>query len=393
MAIIRVVKYDGPPDELVWKYPSQELGTWTQLIVNESQEAMLFLEGQATELYTAGRHTLSTRNVPLFISLVKLPFGGKSPFTAEVWYVNKLRTLTVKWGTPAPIQLKDPVYGLPISLRAFGQFGIQIEDTRMFLTQVVGTLGRYDQEEIGKHFRAIITMNINEYLSAYLIHKKINILEINAYIGEVSRHIEKKIAPLFQTFGVRLLNFNTDSINIPEDDAMTSRLKEALATKAERDILGSTVSQELSFLKPAVTPPMKKPALRLDDIGDELKIEFSLTASDDAADVDEGEFDMEDPGCSKCGHPLVYGSKFCTNCGDPYNPCPVCLTDNETDAVHCKSCGSEMGAACHHCGATIPKGSKFCPECGKRVTVTCSRCRYELEPGQKFCPECGNQAG
>lgn len=37
MAIVEVIKYNGDPNMLAWKYPSEELGTWTQLIVNESQ--------------------------------------------------------------------------------------------------------------------------------------------------------------------------------------------------------------------------------------------------------------------------------------------------------------------------------------------------------------------
>lgn len=53
MAIIEVVKYDGPPGIFAWKYPNQELGTWTQLIVNESQEAILFKGGQALDSFTA----------------------------------------------------------------------------------------------------------------------------------------------------------------------------------------------------------------------------------------------------------------------------------------------------------------------------------------------------
>ena len=47
MAIIEVLKYNGGPDVFAWKYPSEELGTWTQLIVNESQEAVLVKEGQS----------------------------------------------------------------------------------------------------------------------------------------------------------------------------------------------------------------------------------------------------------------------------------------------------------------------------------------------------------
>lgn len=51
MAFIDVVKYNGSPDIFAWKYPHEELGTWTQLIVNESQEAILVKEGRVVALF------------------------------------------------------------------------------------------------------------------------------------------------------------------------------------------------------------------------------------------------------------------------------------------------------------------------------------------------------
>lgn len=104
MAIVDVVKYNGEPDVFAWKYPNEELGTWTQLIVNESQEAVLFKGGKALDVFASGRHTLETANIPLLRSIVNLPFGGRSSFTAEVWYINKIHSLDIKWGTPSPIQ-------------------------------------------------------------------------------------------------------------------------------------------------------------------------------------------------------------------------------------------------------------------------------------------------
>lgn len=83
MAIVSVVKYDGNPDVFAWKYPDSELGTWTQLIVNESQQAILFKGGQALDVFEAGRHTLSTNNIPFLETIINLPFGGQSPFSAR----------------------------------------------------------------------------------------------------------------------------------------------------------------------------------------------------------------------------------------------------------------------------------------------------------------------
>ena len=92
MAIVSVVKYDGNPDVFAWKYPDSELGTWTQLIVNESQQAILFKGGQALDVFEAGRHTLSTNNIPFLETIINLPFGGQSPFSAEVWFGSSTST-------------------------------------------------------------------------------------------------------------------------------------------------------------------------------------------------------------------------------------------------------------------------------------------------------------
>jgi hypothetical protein len=99
MAVVDFVKWNGNPSILAWKFPSEDLSTWTQLIVNETQEAYVVKEGVYQGPFGAGRHTLSTENIPLLRELMKLPFGGNSPFTAEVWFVNKAIPLDLKWGT------------------------------------------------------------------------------------------------------------------------------------------------------------------------------------------------------------------------------------------------------------------------------------------------------
>ena len=99
MALIDVVKYNGGPNVFAWKFPSDELSTFTQLIVNESQEAILVKDGQFADIFKAGRYRLTTANIPILNNIINLPFGGESPFKAEVWYVNKAYSLDIKWGT------------------------------------------------------------------------------------------------------------------------------------------------------------------------------------------------------------------------------------------------------------------------------------------------------
>ena len=178
MAIVDVVKYNGGPDVFAWKYPNSELGTWTQLIVNESQEAILLKGGQICDVFGAGRHTLETANIPILNKLINLPFGGRSPFSAEVWYINKVFSLDVKWGTSSPIQLQDPKYKVFIPVRAFGQFGIQIEDSKRFLLKLVGTLSQFDKNSLVKYFRGVYLTKAKDIISSYLIHKGLSLIHI-----------------------------------------------------------------------------------------------------------------------------------------------------------------------------------------------------------------------
>ncbi|MEK5030514.1 SPFH domain-containing protein [Paenibacillus sp. FSL R7-0302] len=389
MAIIEVVKYDGPPGVFAWKYPNQELGTWTQLIVNEAQEAILFKGGQALDSFTAGRHTLSTANIPILSNVVNLPFGGKSPFTAEIWFVNKMNSMNVKWGTSAPLQLQDPKYKIMVAVRAFGQFGVRIEDPRKFLLKLVGTLPVFDQDTMISYFRGLLMSNINELISSYLVHKKISILEINAYVVEISKHIQGRLSSSFLDSGIELNNFYIDSINIPDDDPATQRLKEALAKKAEMDIIGFTYQQERSFdaMEEAAGNPgnigagMMNAGLGLGmgfglagpaaEIATRMTRNMSLDGSTGSQQAPHN----ASKSCPGCGTLNPEDARFCTGCGRSLQPPPA--AENEV----CPSCGK----------AVIP-GAKFCPHCGEGLILKCAGCGHELKPGQKFCPECGTRA-
>ncbi len=406
MALFEVVKYDGTPDVYAWKYPNEEISTWTQLVVNESQEAILFKNGQAFDTFQAGRHTLSTMNIPLLNKVINLPFGGQSPFAAEVWYVNKVNNLDVKWGTTSPIQLQDPKYNIIVPVRAFGQMGIRIEDSRRFLIKLVGTLPKFELSDISRYFRGVLLMNINECISSYLVHRKISILEINAYISEISTFVQERMAPVFAEYGIAVVNMFVDSINTPDEDISVQRLREALAKKAEMDIIGYTYQQERSFdtlegaaknegsmqsgmmgagLGLGMGVGMGGPLGQLmGQVGRVMEVNTSTVSSSTTST------NMQP--CNHCGQPLIAGSKFCHHCGDAYLACEHCGADNPEGATECKSCGKGLSRPCGQCGASLKADARFCHACGTQTTTACTNCGKPMQPGQKFCIECGHSA-
>lgn len=68
--IADILKYEGDNTTFVWKHPCEDFNSYTQLIVHETQEAVLFLNGQALDSFGPGRHTLETQNTPLLSNLL-----------------------------------------------------------------------------------------------------------------------------------------------------------------------------------------------------------------------------------------------------------------------------------------------------------------------------------
>jgi membrane protease subunit (stomatin/prohibitin family) len=377
MAIVKVVKYNGTPDVFAWKYPDEELGTWTQLIVNESQEAVLFKGGQALDLFGSGRHTLETKNIPILSKLVNLPFGGSSPFTAEVWYINKIHSLDIKWGTPTPIQIQDPKYDIFIPVSSFGQFGITITDSKKFLTKLVGTLPLFNKDNIIKYFRGVYITKVKDGISSYLLKKQISVVEINAYIDELSSFMKKRIEAAMDEYGIKLLNFFINDISVPEDDPAVKQLKEALSKKAEMNIVGFNYQQERSF--------------------DTMETAAGNTSSDSAQFMGAG------MGLGMgVGLGGAMGSQFggiaqnINTSVSEQKECPNCHKMIDKNNRFCGECGADTtanidGIICSGCNAKVPKGTKFCPECGTRLSKTCPKCNTELNGNAKFCLECGEK--
>ena len=248
MAIIDLVKWNNEsPNFIAWKFPSEELSTWTQLIVNESQEAFVVRGGVYDGPFAGGRHTLTTENIPLITGILGLPFGGKSPFSAEVWFVNKLTNLNIKWGTPDPIQLEDPKYKIMMPVRAFGQYGIKVKDSKKFLLKLVGTLSSFDVETLGDYFNGVLMTKIKTEIAINILKLGVSVLDIAMQLENLSALIKKSLIKEIDDFGVEIVQFNIHSINVPESDPAVISLKAALAKRAEMGIVGFNYQQERSF--------------------------------------------------------------------------------------------------------------------------------------------------
>lgn len=378
MAIVNIIKYDGGIDEFIWKYPYEEIGTWSQLIVNETQEAILVKDGKICDIFRAGKYTLDTKNIPILNKIINIPFGNESPFKVEVWFINKRVNLDIKWGTPTPIQLQDPKYGIFIPVRSFGQFGIKLEESKTFFTKLIGVKNSFNKAEINNYFRGVYLSKVKDIIFSYIVNKKISILEINSCIVELSDYIKTSMSPFFEEYGITLISFFINDINVPEEDEGVKKLKSALAKRAEMDIVGYNYLQERSFdtLEGAaknssngITNSIMGAGVGM-AMGIGLGNTFNESFTSNMMTTEDSNLKKQEYiNCKKCGKKILKGIKFCPECGEfQYKKCSRCgaIQENE-NAKFCSECGAPLIKHCSKCNAILTSKAKFCPECGAKV--------------------------
>ena len=216
-----IIKYEGDNDTLIWKHPIEDFNYGSQLIVHESQEAIFFRDGQALDLFGAGRYTLETQQLPLLEKLYQLPTDTQGTFHSEVYYINKTVRMALKWGTPEKVRFIDPLTGVPLQLGASGELNLQVSDSRRLLLKLVGTMGgiSWDGGEgqaksLQASFRPLITSAVKANLSTVIKESALDLLEIDEHLDEISTHLRDKLLPGFEEYGLTIPQFYTECLHV-----------------------------------------------------------------------------------------------------------------------------------------------------------------------------------
>ncbi|MCL1822638.1 MAG: SPFH domain-containing protein [Oscillospiraceae bacterium] len=378
MALIDVIKFDGlaTRDWLIYKHPSENLTTGSQLVVAEGQAVIFMKKGQICDIFDPGTHTLSTQNLPILQRVVNIPFGGKTPFTAEIFYLNTVTRLNVHWGTSDPVSIIDPKYSTRLRIRAFGQMGLKLKDYGVFLRELIGVMKPSEMiqfDNILEYFRGVIVQRIKVLIADIIVNEKISALEITPRLDEISESMRTRIEHNFDQYGMEVANFYIKSINFPDEDF--EAINAVLHKRAEFDLIGDA----------------RYATARSFDVYE--------TAAGNSSGI-AGAFVAGGVGLGAGAALGGQMSQVMANTAPNGVICPGCNTNNAAGVKFCSNCGNDltkpkveaMTTKCPHCNSDVPESAKFCNHCGKSVEPPkCKNCSNLLAPGTKFCNQCGTE--
>ena len=410
MSIASIIKYEGDNSAVIWKHPCEDFNSLSQLIVHESQEAVFMMNGQALDLFGAGRYTLETQNIPLIGKALNRLTGDTSPFHCEVYFINKTEKMSMKWGTDSKVQFMEPTYGFPISIGANGQMTLRVENSRKLLVKLVGTEKYLGNEKLISYFRSFLMTKVKSYIAQVIKQERINIFEIDERLQDISNKLLALLKPDFDEYGIALEHFFVMEVMKPDGESQYEKFK-SLHFRQYADIAEAKLRQNVSVID-AQTEAQKvvidsqAQATKRAQEGYTYQQERGFdVATEVAKNESVGQFTNMGIGlgtmagvggvvggmvggvmtdtlgatqsaqtlsCGKCGAKLPQGAKFCLECGEK-------VEEKTAETIVCPTCGK-----------TVVKG-KFCPECGHKFVEKCPKCNADIPAGAKFCLNCGER--
>lgn len=355
MAILDLIEYaDERHNELVHRVPQHGSGEFrlgSQCVVRESQRAVFMRDGRALDVLPPGRHTLSTANIPLLTGLIGLPFGSKSPFRAEVYYINTREFTDMKWGTPQPVLFRDSEFGM-IRVRAFGTYSLRIKEPQQFLTQVVGTRATYTTDDIEGFLRSIVINEFNDMLGETLT----SLLDIQGLTRDLATAMMHALTEDFDRLGLELRSFQLAAITPPEE--VQKRIDERSSMGVLGDMRAYTQFQTAQAIGNMGEGGSGGGSSLTEGAGLGAGLGVGMAMGEALRDSMRGGQPGASPAPTAPQAPAASsgGTRFCSNCGNQI----------AAGARFCSNCGFNLQATsgCSKCGFVNPPGSKFCQDCG-----------------------------
>ena len=232
----KVIEFQDDTGEImVARVPPEgtaELITGSQLIVQDGQIAAFFHDGRPTDGFRAGRHSLSTQNLPVLSKLLNLVTMSRSPFRSYVYFVA-LKTFTdLGWGTSSPILFRDSVFKI-VNLRAHGAFAVRVGNPKIFLKTMVGSQGMETTAAVESYMRKAIVSRLTQILPEVMS----TVVDLPQSYEQLSVRVKQAVRDHFAQYGLELVDMIIQAVTVPPE--VQQAINRAAGTRAvDADELG-----------------------------------------------------------------------------------------------------------------------------------------------------------
>ncbi len=251
--LIDIIEWvDDSQHSLVWRFPRyrNQIKNAAQLIVRPGQSAVFVHQGRVADVFGPGQYRLETKNLPVLSTLMGWHHGFDSPFKAEIYFVSTRQLTDLKWGTANPVPLRDADFG-PVRVRAFGSYTLRAIDPAKLLSELVGTDGVYEAEEISALLRSIISMSFADVVA----NSGISVLDLAQSYGSLSETLRREVlSRIDDEFGLEIPQLYIVNVSVPAE------VERALDARASMKAIGDMAAYQAYQLGNAMPAAAANPA-------------------------------------------------------------------------------------------------------------------------------------
>ena len=270
--LIDIIEWvDDSEHTLVWRFPRyrNQIKYGAQLIVRPGQSAVFVHQGQVADVFGPGHYRLETKNLPVISTLMGWMHGFDSPFKSEIYFVSTRQLTDLKWGTSNPVPLRDADFG-PVRVRAFGTYTLRAIDPGRLLSELVGTDGVYEAEEVSALLRSIIAMTFADVVAS----SGISILDLAQNYGELSESLRQEVVErIDDEYGLEIPQLYIVNVSVPAE------VERALDARASMNLIGDMNAFQAYQMGNAMPEAAANPAGGLAGAGVGLGMGLAMTNS------------------------------------------------------------------------------------------------------------------
>lgn len=251
--LIDIIEWiDDSQHTIVWRFPRfhNQIKNGAQLLVRPGQVAVFVHEGQVADTFGPGRHVLETNNIPILSTLQGWKHGFDSPFKCEVYFICTTVLTDLKWGTPSPVMLRDPEFG-PIRLRAFGTYTLRAVDPKALISELVGTDGIFETDELETLMRGVIGSTLADVLGS----SNIAALDLASNYQEIGEKLRLAVCEnIDDEYGLEVPQLFVVNVSLPEE------VEKALDKRTQMSVLGDMGRYQQFQMAEAMTMAAENPS-------------------------------------------------------------------------------------------------------------------------------------
>jgi membrane protease subunit (stomatin/prohibitin family) len=369
---------DSSKGQIVFKWPDDNIRKFARAIVEPDAQAVFMHQGQVMGVLPPGHHTLDASELPFLGMFIDWASKGNA-FKSELYFVGTREYPSMRFGGRLD-DIQDPMSGLIVTMRAFGEYALKVDDPTKLILNLVGTVDVADNAAVTDWVAQQLLKVTRTSVITQLASGAWPILGLSQHSPEIEAATMPAANLQLADYGVSICRFGNLDVNLSEEDS--TKLKKLANDYAYSKLAGG-------FLQAAQAEALQGMGQGMAEgggssnpmiVGMGMGMAGQVAAAPSQAPYQAPEApNFAGAPVGSAGYPVADAAPASTAAAAAPPAAPT------ADAQP----AAPTTVACPSCQAQVRDGAKFCDSCGSKMQAQCAGCQAELRPGARFCDSCG----